>query len=168
MPLVIAYISIIKLIPVKWVKFEFAFLLLALIFYVFNLKSQIPILKFEKERILADAYNYKVNEISVLYPSDSTFIKKIKKWNWVKWPNLEKLYLFKNEIPVKFKFEITGELTSFTLETLGQNESGYFALRANNKKYLVYAKKTDANHFNVNLNTNQIKQLTTITVTQLY
>ena len=168
MPLVIAYISIIKLIPVKWVKIEFAFLLLALLFYLFNLKSQIPILKFEKERILADAYNYKENDISILYPSDSTFIKKIKKWDWIEWPNFKKLYLFKNEVPVKFKFEITGELTSFTLETLGQNESGYFALRSNKKKFLVYAKKIDANHFNVNLNTNQIQQLTSISVTQLY
>jgi hypothetical protein len=168
MPLVIVYISVIKLINFNWGKIEFAFILLALLFYVFNLKSQIPILKFEKERILADAYNYKENEISVLYPSDSTFIKKIKKWTWVEWPNLEKLYRFKNEVPVKFKFEIAGELTSFTLETLGQNESGYFALRSNNKKILVYAKKIDANHFNVNLNTNQIKQLTSITATQLY
>lgn len=168
MPLVIVYISVIKLINFNWGKIEFAFIMLALLFYLFNLKSQIPILKFEKERILADAYNYKENEISVLYPSDSTFIKKIKKWTWVEWPNLEKLYRFKNEVPVKFKFEIAGELTSFTLETLGQNESGYFALRSNNKKILVYAKKIDANHFNVNLNTNQIKQLTSIKATQLY
>ncbi len=167
-PLVISYISFSQLISDNWRKIEISMTVVALLFYVYNLKSQIPILKFEKERILADAYNYKENSISLLYHSDSTYIKKIKKWNWIEWPNLEKLYLFKNEVPVEFTREINGELSSFTFKTLGKSESGYFALRSNKKKFLVYAKKIDANHFNVNLNTNQIKQLTSISVTQLY
>ena len=164
-PLVLIYLSILEIKPDLSRRLQGFMVLGALGFYGLNIRTQMPLVEADQRRILCDAYVMKTQQTCLSYPMDSLNAKNLVEKKWYVWPDFSTISALRKQSPVLYTRMEEGEISQ--LRCLTSEDSPYFALLVNGKKYVISGHSVPGNAYQIDLNRKQLAELGSFQVVQL-
>ncbi|MEY4383894.1 MAG: hypothetical protein RI995_1436 [Bacteroidota bacterium] len=167
--ILLGFLSTIKWLDNKFTVIHMGIFCMAGFYYLVNIVQFYPTIIFDKERVLADIYNYNQNNFSVLYYLNPDMIHNNKKTNWMYVPT-ESLNLnnFKAEPVKQSTFDFLGsDFVNLMIELPQKSLGNYFLLETKKRKIIVCAKTSNHLGFSVLFNRKSFDELGEFNISKL-